>query len=394
VRICYLCADHGIPVLGRKGCSTHVRETCRALREAGHEIFIVTPQRGPDLAEYHDLDIIEVPPFQSRFLGSDLRQWLYNFRLGRRLNVLFRERRPDTLYERYSLYSTAGMRIARRYGLPRIVEVNALLVQEQRERIHFPFFASRIEDRVVRSAPSIIVVSSPLREAFIRRGVAAERIHIMPMAVDVRRFHPEVEPADLRARFGLDGKTIVGYVGSIAGWHGLDLLFESAERIKALGEALCFVIIGGDEKKVDRYVEQVRSRGLDDYLLFLGSVPYTQVPHYVSAMDITVIPASMEWASPTKLFEYQAMGKPAVAPRLVPVVDVLADGREGYLFPPGDAQSLTDCLLRLHRDPSQRRAMGLRARQKVVERFAWEKNTRRIIEMFEKMLAERKGTVD
>jgi len=389
MKICYLCADHGIPILGRKGCSTHVRETCRSLQEAGQEVFVVTSRRGDDVSEYRDLEIIEIPVLRSRWLGSDLRQWLYNFRLIRAMTRLLKQRVPDVLYERHALYSTAGMRLAKRFRLPRILEVNTLLVEEQMQRIHFPRLASWMEDRIVGSAPEIIVVSTPLREAFVGRGIDPRRISIMPMAVDVRRFHPDVEPAPLRARFHLDGKTIVGYTGTLTAWHGIELLFEVAETIKALEENLCIVVIGGDEVKVNEQRERVRSRRLGDHLIFMGSVPYTEVPHYISAMDITVIPGSIEWASPTKLFEYQAMGKPSVAPRLIPVADALTDGREGYLFRPNDVEELTDRILRLHHDSVERLAMGRRARQRVVERHAWEHNTGRIIEMFTRMLREK-----
>ena len=388
MRICYLCGDHGIPILGRKGCSTHVRETCRSLKEAGHEVFVVTPCRGNDVSEYRDLEIVEVPVVRGRWMGSDLRQWVYNRRLVGAMTETFRDRPPDVLYERYSLYSTAGMQIAKRFQLPRILEVNSLLVEEQRHRIHFPRIASWMEIRIVRSSPAVIVVSTPLRDAFVARGIDSQRITIMPMAVDVRRFHPEVEPARLRERFNLDGRTIVGYTGTLTAWHGIDLLFDVAERLKAMNEKVSVVVIGGDSAKVNEMAERARSRRLSDHLIFAGSVPYTEVPSCISAMDITVIPGSMEWASPTKLFEYQAMGKPAVAPRLIPVADALTDGREGYLFRPGDAEELTDRILALHRDPVERLAMGRRARRKVLERHAWEHNTRRILEMFGRMMAD------
>jgi glycosyltransferase involved in cell wall biosynthesis len=347
---------------------------------------VVTSHRGTDVTGYRDLEIIEVPVLRWRWLGSDLRQWLYNFRLTRAMAGLLKQRQPDVLYERYSLYSTTGMHLARRFHLPRILEVNTLLVEEQIQRIHFPRFASWMEDRIVGSAPAIIVVSTPLRDAFVSRGIDPRRISIMPMAVDVRRFHPNVEPADLRARFGLNGKTIVGYTGTLTAWHGIDLLFDVAERFKALDENVVIVVIGGDPGKVVEMSERVRSRRLGDYLIFAGSVPYTEVPHYISAVDITVIPGSIEWASPTKLFEYQAMGKPSVAPRLIPVADALTDGREGYLFRPGDVSELTDRILRLHHDSVERLDMGRRARQRVVERHAWEHNTGRIIEMFTRMM--------
>jgi glycosyltransferase involved in cell wall biosynthesis len=365
-----------------------VRETCRALQEAGHDVFVITANRGHDTDEHQDLEIIEVPPYRARWLGSDVRHWLYSRRLYRAGVKICEARRPDVIYERYSLYCTAGMALEERYGLPRILEVNSLLVEEQSHRLHFPRLANILEDRIVRSAREIIVVSTPLRDAFTQRGIETSRITVMPMAVDVKRFRPDVAPIDLRGRHGLDSRTIVGYVGTLTAWHGIELLFEVAERLKAFNENVCLVVIGGEQEKVEQNVKRVHSRRLGNHLLFLGSVPYTEVPRYISALDIAVIPGSIEWASPTKLFEYQAMGKPAVAPRLVPVLEVLTDGREGCLFPPNDSEKLTDCILRLHRDPVERAEMGRRARAKVVARYAWENNTQRIVEMFQRMLAD------
>jgi hypothetical protein len=111
MKILYVCADPGIPLHGRKGCSTHVRETCLALIELGHQVKIVCSNVKGDQAEDR-LDVDYVPPFTSRKLGFDFRHILLDRRIAKRLTEQVEAWRPDALYERYSLYSRAGTQVA------------------------------------------------------------------------------------------------------------------------------------------------------------------------------------------------------------------------------------------------------------------------------------------
>ncbi|MBN1514949.1 glycosyltransferase family 4 protein [Candidatus Sumerlaeota bacterium] len=387
MKICYLCCDSGIPILGRKGCSTHVRETARALQQAGHKVFVLTPNRGTDDQGNDDIEIIETPPFMRKWMGSDLRHWLYNWRVINKARTIFQQYKPDVIYERYSLYSTVGMRLAAEYGLPRILEVNSFLVQEQRTRLHFPRIAQILENRVLLNAPSVIVVSKPLKDSFIKKGVEPERIVIMPMAVDVATFTPDVEPRDIKGELGIPREhTIVGYVGTLTDWHGIDLLFDVAKILKSRQCPVHIVVIGGDTLQVQQNRVVASEQGLKDHIHFMGSVSYQLVPNYIKALDFTLISGSHTWASPTKLFEYQAIGKAAIAPRLIPVEEALTHGEEGLLFEPGNVEEIVDCITRLHQNPEEREKMGREARARVVQTRAWECNTSQIIDMFEKML--------
>ena len=83
VRICYICPDPGVPVLGRKGCSTHVRETCHALEQAGHQVLLLCANKGQDPQIRTNFHIVEVPPMRSKMAGYDVRLLQYNFRLAK-----------------------------------------------------------------------------------------------------------------------------------------------------------------------------------------------------------------------------------------------------------------------------------------------------------------------
>ena len=392
MKICYICADSGIPILGRKGCSTHVRETSRALQQAGHEVTIITPNRGEDTSGNSDINIIEIPPYRKKWMGSDLRHSLFNRKMIQAADKLFQKDMPDVIYERYSLYSTAGSKLAKKYNLPRILEVNSFLVHEQKDRLHFPAFAAKVENKILLGAPFVIVVSKPLKDSFLELGVPAENITIMPMAVDVKTFTPDVPPADIKGELGLPQEnTIVGYVGTLTGWHGIDLIFEVARQLKEKKEPISLVVIGGDAPKVENNRKLATEKQLDDIISFMGSVSYQKVPSYISALDITLISGSHTWASPTKLFEYQAMGKAAIAPRLIPVQEALIHGGEGLLFEPGNVDEIVKNILVLHRDPELRKVMGEKARIRVARTHAWENNTSQIISIFDKMIEEKKN---
>lgn len=389
MKILYLVADHGIPVLGRKGCSTHVRETCRGLIEAGHEVTIVTPNRGEDESVDPGAKFILIPRLTQKWLGSDLRKFLCNRRVKRALREYLRDGLPDLIYERYSLYSTAGLALSREFNIPRILEVNAHLVEEQKDRMHFPWIAQRFENHLIGSAERVIVVSQPLKDSFLPLGLTDEQIEVMPMAVDTKRFKPNIGPCAIRDLHGITSKTIAGYVGTLTGWHGIDMMYDVAHRFASEGVDCSLVVIGGDPRQVEGHRERVKQENLEGKLVFLGSIPYEDVPACIGAMDIAVITNSTEFASPTKLFEYQAMGKASVAPSLLPIRQAMDHEVEGLLFEPNSISELTESILRLHADPEMRVAMGLRARERVVKTRSWQINVERIIAMYEKMLDAR-----
>jgi glycosyltransferase involved in cell wall biosynthesis len=182
----------------------------------------------------------------------------------------------------------------------------------------------------------------------------------------------------------------VGYVGTLTGWHGINLLYEAGQLLKKRGLPVVFLVIGGDPAKVKTHRVKVAEHNLQDGLRFAGSVSYQDVPHYISSLDVCLIPNSHHWASPTKMFEYQAMGKPVVAPRLIPIEDAMTHQQEGLLFEPESVKGMVELIEVLLKNPEMRKEMGQRARSRVIKNHAWENNVNRIIDVFELMLEEKK----
>lgn len=385
MKICYLCADPGIPIYGRKGCSTHVRETCITLAQLGHEVKVLCSNAAGD-PNGSEMDVTSIKPPRSRKWGFDLRHLLLDRIFWGRLCKVIEQWQPDAIYERYSLYSRAGARAANRYHLPRLLEVNAFLTREQKDRIRFGWLARQVEQSVIRHAPRVIVVSEPLRREIHELGVPMESIAKMPMAVNLEKFNPSVDGAAVRMSHGLSGRFVIGYVGTLAGWHGIRLLYEMALGLKKAGAPpFTFFIVGGEPHKLAMHNEKVKQAGLEDELRFIGSIPHDQVPSHIRAMDIAIVPDTTYWSSPAKLFEYQASGIPILAPSYPAIHEALEHGKEGFIFPPLDIPQMIRLALDLMQNTDLRLKMGRAARERAEREHSWTHNGKRILELYQEL---------
>lgn len=383
MKILYLCTDPGIPVLGRKGCSTHIRETIVALQELGHEVRLLCSNAAGDPLAAQGLAIETVEPPRSRKLGFDLRHILLDRRISARLEALIHDWQPDAIYERYSLYSRAGQRMAAKYKLPRLMELNAFLTKEQAQRIRCGWLARSVERSIIRKAPRVIVVSEPLRREVNELGLAFSAIAKMPMAVNLVKFNPAIDGSEVRRQHGLDDRFVIGYVGTLAGWHGIRLLYEMARELKSITAApFSFLIVGGDDRKLEEHRTLAREQGLDDVIRFIGSVPHEDVPRHLRAMDAAIIPDTTYWSSPAKLFEYQASGIPVLAPEYPAILEALDNGVEGLIFTPRDIRAMAAAAQKMMAEPAHRVLMGEAARRRAEREHSWSHNAAEIIRIY------------
>jgi glycosyltransferase involved in cell wall biosynthesis len=385
MRILYLCPDHGVSVFGRRGCSTHVREACSKLSELGHEVVLLCSLRGDEDIAPQDFEIVEVPPVRSKYLGYDGRYLWHNIPYYRTAARWIRQRGFDGIYERLSLYPIAGARLSRLFRIPRLLEINAFLTEEHRKKIHFPALARRYERQSALAADQCLVVSSPLREQLLTWNCNPDKIALLPTAVDEIRFRPDTDARQrTREEWGATDRFVVGYVGGLAAWHGITHLYDIARTLRERLPRAIVIVVGGDPVRLDEHRNRVREEGLDNALRFVGSVPYERVPACINAMDAALVPDTLPWTCPTKMFEYQACGVPVIAPALPGVESCMDHGREGYLFPAGDFSSIVPHIERLNENPKLCRSMGERARERVCQTHTWRHNAEHIVERFER----------
>ena len=381
MKIAYLCEDSQIPIMGVKGASIHIREVIDALIKLNHEVFVITTNKGTENHENDQYTIHKVSPFTSKKLGSDLRMILTSSKLYKKAKILFNNAKPDLIYERYELYGSAGMKLAQKFNIPFILEINAALLWGPKRRLNFRHLAGYVENNIFKSAGAIIITTDNLRDYVIRKGVDKNKVFEVPDGVDSEKFNPEISGNPIRKKYKLEGKQIVGFVGSLSKRQGLPILLDAAEKCKQQIPDIHFLIVGKgfEEPKLKKLV---KNNKLENIVTFTGAVSHNDIPAYIAAMDITVLPNMSIYSSPVKIFEYMAMAKPTIAPAQGQMNRFFENEREILLIKPGDQEQLMSSIVRLFNDSALRKRLGSNARHKVSNSYTWKHNAKRILEIY------------
>jgi glycosyltransferase involved in cell wall biosynthesis len=383
MRILYLLPHVNMTIADPVGHAIRIRGLIGGFRQLGADVVVISAgdQRMDRTAKtlYRSLVKGSMPARLSGALRDIF--CLMNDRLFRgRAYRLASARGPfDLVVEHFSFLSEAGVYVARRLNLPLILDdIPPIWEDELYYRRELPRAARFIQARAFGQATGLIAVSGVIRDYLIGSQVPAERIHVVHNGADCSRFHPGVGGNEIREKYGLQKGPVVGFVGSFAPWHGLDFLLGCADGLADTLNLVRFLIVGDGDRRLD-LERQVESSGLSGRITFTGARPYEEIPSLIDAMDIGVMPDSNSYGSPIKIFEYMAMGKAVIAPRLAPIEEIVTDGKDGILFPPKNQVALREAIVELCRNVEYRIRLGRCARQKVLDHFTWKRHAEAII---------------
>ncbi len=300
---------------------------------------------------------------------------------------------PDFIYQRYSRFTWAGIEASLRTTRPLFLEYNGSEVWVGRHwdaAGMFPML-ERVERLNLRAAARIFVVSEVERTNLLNAGVHEEKIVVNPNGVDPEIFRPDVGGRMVREQFGIsEDETVAGFIGTFGPWHGV---VELARAIALVPEdaRIKFMLVGTGKlrEEVERIVQEA---GASDRVIFTGPVEHEHVPRMLDACDILVSPHvplagnTPFFGSPTKLFEYMAMGKGIVASRLGQIGEVLRDEETALLIEPGDVNELSQAIMRLARERELRERLGRRAREEAIKHHTWAHNAARVLQAYRALL--------
>lgn len=377
---------------GRGAEGLHVTSIVRALEAQGHHVTVVSPPGvdplDPASSAPVDKAAVKTQGLQSlwKALSRQLPNALfelaeigYNGPAALRLRRELKRQRYDLVYERYAFYLLAGAFLARRHGIPFVLEANEVSgIAHRARRQSFPRLCSVFERWLFGRCTAIHTVSSHLGRRILRQGVPPDRVHVVPNAFDPGRVVRREDKAALAARLGLEGRTTLGFAGWFDAWDRLDLLIDVFNGLKRAHPGIALLLVG-DGPVMGALQEQVRARGLERDVVFTGAVPRQNVYDFMALLDVAVLAHSNDFGSPVVLFEFMGLGIPVVAPRLEPILDVLVPEQTALLFDPLDAKGLAGALDRLLRNPDERRALATRARTRLLSEHTWDRNAARIL---------------
>jgi glycosyltransferase involved in cell wall biosynthesis len=394
-----------VPIGGTKGASIHVRGVTTALAARGHEVHVVAARSEPGAGTLSlplsdigfdrvlkDLQRSMVDQGSSPLLAGETYNLLLNIRAYQALADLDKISRLDALYERYSLWSWAGMYFARERGIPWILEINAPLVDEQRRYRHLSLIpvARGLERQLIIEADTIVVPAEELRSYVAKKVGRRSKVRVIPNGVDLDLFQEPIDRLSPQTVKRLDGRFVIAFLGSLKPWHGIKQLLQAFARLRSTVPSAHLLVIG--EGPMLKEIETAARRLGPDTVTLCGAVPHEEVPAWLARADVGVAPYPELpgfYFSPLKIVEYLAAGLPVVASGIGQIVDLVKHERTGLIVPPGDPGALAEALARLYADRRLRARLGRRARERARQRHGW----CRVAEEIEKTLGpHRKGT--
>jgi PEP-CTERM/exosortase A-associated glycosyltransferase len=377
--------DHSLPL--HSGYTLRTREIVLHQRAMGWQTAHLTSPRAnagaPRLETVGDLRFHRTPAPTGALRRVPGLWPLAEMRATReRLIEAITEEQPDLLHAHSPVLDAwPALRAGRQLGLPVVYEVRAFW--EDAAADHgtaaeggLRYRASRwLETEALRRADAVTTICQGLADEIAARGVPADRITLIPNAVDTTRFaYAPASRPESRQALGLGDGPVVGFLGSFYAYEGLALLIEAFEGVlRALPAARLLLVGEGPEDA--RLRERTRALGLEAAVRFTGRVPNAQIESLYDAVDVVAFPRLpmrlTELVTPLKPLEAMARGKPVLASDVGGHRELVADGRTGLLFAAGRREALSGALVRLLRDADLRAALQRQGRAFVERERTW-----------------------
>ncbi len=245
------------------------------------------------------------------------------------------------------------------------------------------------EARCASEADHVVTLGWAMRDDLIGRGVPAERISVIPNGVDVERFRPTGTGEHVRRAGALEGKVVVGYIGSMEPYEGLDVLVEALAHLHGEGARNIGGLLVGDGPSRSQLEAQAHRLGLDRIVHFPGRVAHEEILTHYEAIDIFVVPRRdarvCRLVTPLKPIEAMAMERAVVLSALPALEELVEPGVSGETFPAEEPLALARVLAELAADAPRRRSLGHAARAAVAEERTWARNAERYLAIYERL---------
>lgn len=363
-----------------------VRVICHESRFRGRESVWADLRRGAGEVEHVQLDGIRVTYLPYWNASHSLPALLDSALLERAIREeLERDRYEFDLIHAHRLYPTghAALAIARRAGVPLVVSARGSDVHTNPAR---SAGIARCTRATIRGSDRVLAVSEELATQLVHFARPRRPVQVVYNGVDAEQFRPVEDPIPLRRRLGLPphglGVCVVARLVPEKGIAELTAAFQEIATdfpgswLAAVGDGPCLRTLG----------EWARASGLQGRVFLPGARPADEVPLWMSAADVFVLPSYRE-GLPNVVLEAMACGCAVVATAVGGVAEVVTDGVSGLLVPPRAAAPLAAAIQRVLRSDDLRRSLAGNARARVLEHFSWRRSGAELLGTYREVLA-------
>lgn len=366
------------PHLG--GVESHVRDLSRKLVEQGHEVEVVTSMYKPGLRTEEAVDNFTVHrlPIRSIIAKTPLIRSLKPFLAARKYDIVHAHSPPP-------LANFHSAKFCKRTGTPFIYTYHCdMEIPIPGGKYIVSLYRILFEKRTIRYSDSLICTTQSY--AATSRATWYKEVEVIPNAVDVEFFRPDIDGARIKERHGFQGKTVVMFVGRIVHHKGIETFILSA---KHTDEDVHYIIVGEgeDKERLERMAKEVDP----GRIIFTGAVPRNELPEYYAAAEMLVLPSlSRLEAFGIVGLESMASGKPVILSRMPGVGEVIDQDQEGVIFEPSNAADLGKKIMDLHSQPELRETMGLRGRERVLRDYSMRGVAKKVEDVYTRVTEEKR----
>lgn len=401
--------DHSLPL--HSGYTFRTLAILEAQRAMGWEtLHLTSPKQGSGDAREEQVDgwsFWRTPPargFAANLPVLGQRALMQATRA--RLDEVVRATRPDIIHAHSPvLNAIPALAVGRAEGIPVVYEVRAFWEDAAADHGTAREWGARyrltraLETRALRRADAITTICEGLRGDMLARGIAADKITVIPNAVDVAAFDfGAPADADLMREFALTPGQTLGFAGSFYAYEGLDLLLQAMPRVRGALPNVRLLLVGGGPQEAALKALTARL-GIENCVRFTGRVPHADVGRYCSVMDVMAFPRVSrrltDLVTPLKPLEAMAMGKLVVASDVGGHRELIRDGDNGHLFAAGQVDALAHCLIDVLRgEGAQHAAMLAKARAYVEGERNWQVSVARYRAVYVAAIARQRAKAE
>lgn len=372
----------------KDGANTHVTEFRKSFGKICERENIEFKTISPGLSEASTVSK-HTPPSKAKMLVKwigkyyirDFKIILEQFKHYKKEKAMLEREKPDIVLARWNARNLSIFYACRSLNIPVCVEINGSDTEKSDGEfwVRLPMVETALKSRnLVKHVDGAFVVSRILQREIKDQITFEKDIRVIPNGVDISRFPEDINGTAAREKLGIPkDKVVIGYIGTFAPWHRLDKLVEMYKTLSQKYDNLHILLIGETYPHGQDLVKSIEAQNLTENITFTGHVDMQNVPGYVAAMDIAVLPHTAYYCSPLKLFEYMALKRAVVCIGTEPVKDTMSED-EGITFPEGDMEAMQNAIEKLIADPDYRKQLGENARKRISNEFTWDINADKV----------------
>ncbi len=394
--------DHSLPL--HSGYTFRTLSILREQRTLGWKTHHLTSEKqtGCSVPE-ETLDgwhFYRTPPSQAPYRHWPLLNPLAVMKgLETRLHEVIARTQPNILHAHSPvLNALPAIKVGRQYGLPVVYEVRAFW--EDAAVDHGTTQEGSLRYRLTRAldtlafgrVDAITTICEGLRRDIVERGIPADKVTVIPNAVDVANFTTQGTPdPELQRQWGLTGMQVLGFIGSFYAYEGLSLLLDALPLILDTLPQIRLLLVGGGPQE-EALKAQAQRMNLTNQVIFTGRVPHHDVSRYYDLIDVLVYPRLpmrlTELVTPLKPLEAMAQGRSFIASDVGGHKELIQHEQTGLLFEAGNPRDLSRAVLRLFSDLSLKHNLVLAGREFVENSRTWKNSVHRYQALYERLLGQ------